>query len=154
MQLRILWTICGKLPVPNTPLISKNLVRKILSKIFNVLIPYSLLNNERLGCTSAPVAGARLNELADLFASISRAEDMVSDSTLSDLEARAEHFVQELANLRQRVGALVHNWRSGTSGSATDRPATAISPLKRLTKNVRNIKYSARLKMTRPVDPP
>ena len=79
------------------------------------------------------VTGAHLNELADLFASNRRAADDVSDSALNSLEERAEQFVQQLAELKQRVGTRLRVSHSESSNTSPH----AISPLKRLSPNVR-----------------
>lgn len=80
------------------------------------------------------ITGARLNELADLFASCRRAVDTVSDRALNGLEARAEQFVQQLAALKRRIGSRA---RATHSESAATSPRPAISRMKRLNISVR-----------------
>ena len=57
----------------------------------------------------------------------------MSDSALNNIEERAEQFVQQLIELKRRVGARSRVPRAETSKT----PRHAISPLKRLSPNVR-----------------
>ena len=84
-------------------------------------------------CALNVAAGARLNELADLFASIRRTADTVSDRALSSLEARADRFVQQLAELKRRVGARLRVPHSGSTATSL-RPV--ISRMTRLNPSV------------------
>ena len=116
--LHVLWIICGGLRVPRTPLISPSPVRHSVFSCSTKLCCET--DNEAYGIQ--PVRWMWLQACdSTSWPTCSRAfaaRRTLSDRALGSLETRADRFIQQLTELKRRVGARLRVPHSGPTATS------------------------------------